>query len=164
MKYLACLLALIVSVPLLPAAESLKPGQPLPRLAPLLPGAKLPSTQGKVVLLDFWASWCVPCKASFPALNRLQSAYASKGLVILAVGVDDDPADYQKFVSVMKPSFPVAHDATHQTAATFNPSTMPTSYLIDRKGVIRHVHNGYKGAKTEKEYVAEIEALLAETR
>jgi len=164
MKYLSCLLALLASASLLTAGDSLKPGQPLPKLAPLLNGAKTPDTAGKVVLVDFWASWCAPCKASFPVLNQLQSQYAAKGLVIIAIGVDDDAAAYRKFATTMSASFPLVHDSAHQAAAAFNPGTMPTSYLIDRKGVIRFVHNGFKGAKTTREYTTEIETLLAETR
>jgi len=163
-KLLSAILLFACAPSLLAAADTVKVGQPLPKLAPLLPGAKLPDTAGKVVLVDFWASWCVPCKASFPVLNRLQTQYAAKGLVIIGVGVDENAADYKKFAATMSASFPLVHDATHTAAGAFNPATMPTSYLIDRKGVVRYLHTGFKGAKTEKEYTTEIEALLAETR
>ncbi len=163
-KILSFLLLLAGATPLLTAGEALKAGQALPKLAPLLAGAKLPDTAGKVVLVDFWASWCVPCKASFPALNKLQQQYAAKGLVIIGIGVDDDAADFAKFSTAMKASFPLVHDAAHLAVGTFSPTTMPTSYLIDRKGMVRYVHTGFKGAKTEKEYTSEIETLLAETR
>lgn len=143
-------------------AEPAKAGQAMPKLSSLLPGASLPSTAGKVVLVDFWASWCGPCKASFPVLNKLHDTYASKGLVVIGVGVDEEPAKYQAFASKMGARFPLVHDSSHKAAAFFGPSTMPTSYLVDRKGVIRHVHTGFRGAKTETEYVAEIEALLAQ--
>ena len=165
MKYrLIAILLLACCAPALPAGETVKIGQPLPKLAPLLPGEKIPDTAGKVVLVDFWASWCAPCKASFPALNRLQSQYAAKGLVIIGIGVDDSAADFKKFSTTMGASFPLVHDAAHSAAGAFNTVTMPTSYLIDRKGVVRHIHTGFKGAKTEKEYTKEIEALLAESR
>ena len=65
-------------------------GQALPSLSQLLPGTSVPRTKGKVVLVDFWASWCGPCKASFPCFTRLHNKYASKGLVIIAIGVDED--------------------------------------------------------------------------
>ena len=143
------------------SATPAKAGQAMPQLGSLLPGTKIPATAGKVVLVDFWASWCGPCKASFPALNRLHDKYASKGLVVIGVGVDDDEAKYKAFASKMGAKFPLAHDSQHKAAAFFSPSTMPTSYIVDRKGVIRHVHSGFRGAKTEAEYAAEIEALLA---
>ncbi len=163
-QILSLLLVIAGATPVLTAADSLKAGQALPKLAPLLAGAKLPDTSGKVVLVDFWASWCVPCKASFPALNKLQADQAAKGLVIIAIGVDDDAADFKKFAAAMQAKFPLVHDAAHQAVGAFNPPTMPTSYLVDRKGVIRYVHSGFKGAKTEKEYTAEIETLLGEAR
>lgn len=133
----------------------------MPKLSQLLPGASIPNTSGKVVLVDFWASWCGPCKASFPCLNRLHEKYASKGLVIIGVGVDDDAAKYKMFAGKMGAKFPVAHDSGHKAAEFFGPSTMPSSYLVDRKGVIHSVHTGFRGSKTEAEYVSEIEALLS---
>jgi len=162
MKTIITALALACSTPLLSAADAAKAGQQMPKLAQLLPGATLPNTSGKVVLVDFWASWCGPCKESFPALNRLQAKYASKGLVIIAVGVDEDAAKYKAFAAKMGATFSLAHDAGHQAAGFFNPPSMPSSYLVDRKGVIRYVHAGFRGAKTEAEYVTEIEALLGQ--
>lgn len=162
MKTIIAAMALAFSTSLLPAADAAKAGQQMPKLSQLLPGATLPNTAGKVVLVDFWASWCGPCKESFPALNRLQAKYASKGLVIIGIGVDDDAAKYKAFAGKMGATFALAHDSGHQAAAFFNPPSMPSSYLVDRKGVIRHVHTGFRGAKTEAEYVAEIEALLGQ--
>jgi thiol-disulfide isomerase/thioredoxin len=162
MKPIITALALLGSAAFLSAADAAKPGQPMPKLTQLLPAATLPSTSGKVVLVDFWASWCGPCKESFPALNRLQAKYAAKGLVVIGIGVDDDAAKYQSFAAKMKATFSLAHDSGHQAAGFFNPPSMPSSYLVDRKGVIRYVHSGYRGAKTEAEYVTEIEALLAQ--
>lgn len=158
MKTIVTTLAFACSMLMLPAADV---GQQLPKLPQLLPGASLPNTSGKVVLVDFWASWCGPCKASFPAFNRLHDTYAAKGLVILGVGVDDDAAKYKEFAGKMGAKFTLAHDSAHKAADFFSPPSMPTSYLTDRKGVIRYIHTGYRGAKTEAEYVTEIEALLA---
>jgi thiol-disulfide isomerase/thioredoxin len=155
----ACILA---ASTLVSSAEPAKAGQSMTKLSQLLPDAKLPNTSGKVVLVDFWASWCGPCKASFPCLNRLHDKYASKGLVIIGIGVDDDAAKYKTFAEKMGAKFSLAHDTAHKAADFFAPSTMPTSYLVDRKGVIRNVHTGFRGEKTEAEYTTEIEALLAE--
>jgi thiol-disulfide isomerase/thioredoxin len=164
MKYLLiAILLLACSVPALTVGETVKIVQPPKKLAPSLPGEKIPDPAGKVGLVDFWASWRVLCKASFPALNRLQSQYAAKGLVISGVGVDDSAADFKKFSTTMGASFPLVHDAAHRAAGAFNPVTMPASYLIDRKGDVRHIHTGFKGAKTEQEYTKEIEALLGES-
>jgi thiol-disulfide isomerase/thioredoxin len=154
------LLTLAATVLTLQAQESAKVGQPVPKLAELLPGATLPSTSGKVVLVDFWASWCGPCKVSFPALNRLHEAYAAKGLVIIGIGVDEEASKYKAFSGKMGAKFPLAHDSTHRVANFFNAPSMPTSYLVDRKGIIRHIHQGFHQGETEAEYVKEIEALL----
>ncbi len=156
----ACILALSSVAAF--ATDSPLVGKSLPKLEKLLPGPSLPATSGKVVLVDFWASWCGPCKASFPAFNRLQAKYASKGLVIVGIGVDEDPAKYKEFSAKMGAKFPLVHDSEHKAAAFFNPPSMPTSYITDKKGVIRHVHTGFRGEKTEQDYVQEIEALLAE--
>jgi thiol-disulfide isomerase/thioredoxin len=137
-------------------------GSSLPSLSNLLPGAALPKTSGKVVLVDFWASWCAPCKASFPSLQRLHEKYAAKGLVIIGVGVDEEVKDYQAFAAKHPVGFPLVHDAKQGAAAFFNPPTMPSSYLVDRQGKIRFIHSGFKGAKTEAEYTKEIEQLLAQ--
>ena len=162
MKHIVTALMLVCAAPVLSAADAVKVGQSMPQLTQLLPGSSLPSTSGKVVLVDFWASWCAPCVKSFPSLNNLQAKYSSKGLVIIGIGVDDDAAKYKAFADKMKTSFIVVHDSSHKAAGFFNPSTMPSSYLVDRKGVIRYIHTGFKGAKTEAEYTIEIEALLSE--
>ncbi len=139
-----------------------KVGNALPDLASLLPGQSLPTYRGKVVLVDFWASWCAPCKASFPALSKLHQTYAKQGLVIIGIGVDDEASAYRTFTARNKVSFSLVHDAQHRAAEYFNPPTMPTSYLIDRNGVIRYLHQGFKLGKTDDEYAGEIAKLLAE--
>ena len=116
-----------------------------------------------MTLVDFWASWCAPCKASFPAYSRIQTDYAAKGLVIVAVSVDDSPIDFTTFVARHKPLFPTVHDAQHKLVAAVQVPTMPTSYLIDRAGRVRFVHPGFHGDATERELRTEIAALLSET-
>lgn len=164
MKHIVTAILLVCATPVLSAADAVKVGQSIPKLSQLLPGASVPNTSGKVVLVDFWASWCAPCAKSFPCLNKLQAKYASKGLVIIGIGVDDDAAKHKAFADKMKASFSVVHDTSHKAAGFFNPSTMPSSYLVDRKGVIRHIHTGFNGSKTETEYTTEIEALLSESQ
>ncbi|MEO8614372.1 MAG: TlpA disulfide reductase family protein, partial [Luteolibacter sp.] len=153
MKNIITAILLTCLSPALSAADAAKVGQPMPKLSQLLPGASVPNTTGKVVLVDFWASWCGPCAQSFPVLNKLQSKYGAKGLVIIGIGVDEEAAKYKAFADKMKVSFSVVHDSSHKAAEFFGPSSMPSSYLVDRKGVIRYVHAGFRGAKTEAEYV-----------
>jgi thiol-disulfide isomerase/thioredoxin len=155
----ACLAALLAAG----ARAQVAPGSAFPPLASAnLVGAALPDTAGKVVLVDFWASWCAPCKASFPAYSRLQSAYADRGLAVIAVSVDDSPDAFAAFVAKMKPGFVTVHDAGQKLVSAVRVPTMPTSYLVDRSGKVRFVHAGFHGDQTERELRREIETLLAE--
>jgi thiol-disulfide isomerase/thioredoxin len=127
-----------------------------------LAGGTLPDTAGKVVLVDFWASWCAPCKASFPAYGRLNAEFAPRGLVIVAVSVDEDASAYESFVRKFSPPFLVALDKGQNLVRAVQVPTMPTSYLIDRKGRVRYAHPGFRGAATEQALRREIEALLSD--
>jgi thiol-disulfide isomerase/thioredoxin len=139
------------------------PGDAFPALAKAgLTGGTLPDTAGKVVLVDFWASWCAPCKASFPAYSQLNDAYAGKGLAVVAVSVDTSPDAFAAFVARMKPSFATLNDSGQKLVGEVQVPTMPTCYLVDRSGKVRSMHAGYHGGQTERDLRREIEALLAE--
>jgi thiol-disulfide isomerase/thioredoxin len=127
-----------------------------------LVGGTPPATDGKVVLVDFWASWCPPCRLSFPAYGRLNAEFASKGLVIVAVSVDQDRADYEAFVTRLAPPFFVALDRDQSLVRTAQVPTMPTCYLVDRRGRVRYLHSGFRGAETEEAIRREIAGLVAE--
>jgi thiol-disulfide isomerase/thioredoxin len=139
------------------------PGSLFPPLAATGPaGALLPGTTGKVVIVDFWASWCAPCRASFPVYSRLQREFADRGLVIVGVSVDERASDYSAFLAANRPSFATLLDTQHRLVATVQVPTMPTSYLIDRSGRVRFMHPGFHGESTERELRREITALLDE--
>jgi len=139
-------------------------GEPFPALAEFaLEGEAVPATAGRVVLVDFWASWCAPCKESFPALDALHREFASQGLLIVAVSVDERKTAYEAFVRRMKPSFLTVRDAAQALVARVSVPTMPTSYVIDRRGVVRHVHVGFHGQKSADALRAQILSLLAES-
>jgi len=121
----------------------------------------LTSYQGQVVLVDFWASWCVPCKTSFPALDALYKQYRDRGLVVLAVNVDERRADAEAFLAARPHTMPIALDPKGDAAKAFDVRGMPTSFLIDRAGRIRFVHSGYS-TKTLDGYRDEIARLLTE--
>jgi thiol-disulfide isomerase/thioredoxin len=97
-----------------------------------------------VVYIDFWASWCVPCKHSFPWLNEMQERYAADGLKIIAINIDEDKADAQKFLENMPASFQIAYDPKGTVADLYRLKVMPSSYLIDRNGNVVHTHKGFK--------------------
>ncbi|HXN35113.1 MAG TPA: TlpA disulfide reductase family protein [Opitutaceae bacterium] len=146
-----------------PARADVHVGDIFPPLASAgLVGKALPQTSGKVVLVDFFASWCAPCKASFPAYGRLDSEFAAQGLVIVAVSVDQVAADYEAFVAALAPAFFVALDRDQRLVREAGVPTMPTSYLVDRAGRVRYVHPGYRGAETERALRTEIAGLVSE--
>jgi len=94
--------------------------------------------QGKVVFLNFWATWCGPCKVEMPAMEALYQAFRSQGLEILAVSVDQQGAAVTRpFKEAMGLSFPILHDSDYQVGLTYGARTLPMTYVIDRKGVIR---------------------------
>jgi thiol-disulfide isomerase/thioredoxin len=135
----------------------------VPGISPLA-GGEIPKTAGAVVLVDFWASWCTPCKASFPAMARLHADFHSRGLVIVAVSVDERPADAVQFAKKLAPPFVTLHDRDHNLVKSVAVPTMPTSYLLGRDGRVRYLHSGYHGISSDKELRAEIGALLNESK
>lgn len=142
--------------------KALKVGDTLPDLATFQLQGPLPADlKGKVVLLDFWASWCGPCKESFPVMEDLHKKYGEKGFVILAVNVDETSEAMKDFLKEHKASFTIVHDATKKLVGTANISSMPTSFMLDKEGKIAAIHKGFHGKDTVKQYEAEIEKLLS---
>lgn len=97
----------------------------------------------KLTYVDFWASWCGPCKQSFPWMNDVHARYAAQGLQVIAVNLDQKSADAQKFLSASPAKFAIAFDPKGATPRLYGVKTMPSSYLIDRNGKIIHVHAGF---------------------
>jgi thiol-disulfide isomerase/thioredoxin len=121
---------------------------------------EIPNLKGKVVLLDFFASWCGPCKASFPIMQDLHKQYAGKDLVILAVNLDDKKEAMQEFLAKYPSDFSIVRDAKKKLVETVKISTMPSSFILDRDGKIRAIHKGFKGDESKKKYIEEIDSLL----
>jgi len=132
---------------------------PLPETAPRWP--LLDSLQGKVVLVDFWASWCGPCLKSFPWMNGLHAKHADDGLVILAVNVDQDRSLADAFMKKTPAQFRVEYDSQGTLAKSFGVEAMPTSFLIGRDGKIHARHAGFRDKQREGRE-QEIEQLLKE--
>jgi thiol-disulfide isomerase/thioredoxin len=145
-------------------AQAVSPGQVAPDLRLQTEGGKsvsLAENKGKVVLVDFWASWCGPCKTSFPALDALYREYEARGFEVIAVNLDDRRRDAEDFLADRPHVMPVVFDPEGRSPRAFGLWGMPSSFLVGRDGRVRFVHVGYS-AKVLDSYKSEIEQLLAE--
>lgn len=118
--------------------------------------------QGKLLYVDFWASWCPPCARSFPFMNELDRDLREKGLVVLGINVDEKAQDATAFLAKHPASFALAADSTGQCPQQFGVQAMPSSYLVDANGTVRHVHLGFRAGEAQN-LRAVIEKLLSET-
>lgn len=121
----------------------------------------LHTLQGQVVYVDFWASWCGPCRKSFPWLNAMQTKYAGKGFKVIAINVDNDRKLAEGFLQENKAGFTVGYDPKGELATAFAVQGMPSSFLIDRHGVIRYSHVGFR-EKDVASMEEHIQALIKE--
>jgi thiol-disulfide isomerase/thioredoxin len=145
----------------LATSSQLKVGDEFPDFTKFQLDGRLPENlRGKIVIVDFWASWCGPCKASFPVMEQLYKKYGKTGLIIIAVNLDDKRAAMEEFLEKTPVSFAVVRDANKQLVAQANIASMPTSFVLDREGKVYSMHNGFRGEETKKEYEQEIETLL----
>ena len=157
--------ALCIAIPSVSVA--VKPGDPMPS-APALTNIEeggapisLAALKGRVVYVDFWASWCVPCRTSMPVVDELYKKLAPRGFTVVGINKDDRMLDAQRFLKRIPVSFPVASDSGDAVVKAFLVTAMPSGYLIDRKGMVRQVHRGYT-AETAKALEKDVEVLLKE--
>lgn len=145
-----------------PLFAALEVGAPLPNLQEFGLEGPLPELQGKVVVVDFFASWCAPCLASFPALQELTKTYGPQGVVFLAVNVDKKKEDMERFLKRLKftPQFAIVRDSQQKMVTAFSPENMPTSYVFDRQGKLHSIHAGFHGAKTREAFQSDFQQLL----
>ena len=115
--------------------------------------------QGKVVVVDFWASWCVPCRRSFPWMNDMQAKYGDQGLVVIAVNVDRERAAAEEFLAEVPADFRIHYDNDGVVAEAFGVEAMPSSYVIGRDGEIVARHLGFKVKKQDEYEVILVKAL-----
>ena len=156
------MLSILIILPLTVSAISV--GDSVPSFkARTIDGNKsvaLEDYRGKVVLVDFWASWCPPCLKSLPKYNDLRREIGTTDFEIVAINVDENTDDARKFLQKHPVSYPVAKDPKGVLPGVFGVKAMPTSYLIDQNGVVKYVHAAFKDGDIEK-IKYEIEKLIA---
>lgn len=158
MRIVALLLGLL-ALPLM--AGAVEAGAPAPRFEVAGPQGQITLAQfeGKLLYLDFWASWCVPCRQSFPWMGDMQEKYGDQGLRVLAINLDAKPEDAQKFLAAVPARFTVAFDSVGVSPRMYSIKAMPSSLLIDRKGKVIAVHRGFE-ATDRARLEAEIQTAL----
>jgi thiol-disulfide isomerase/thioredoxin len=146
-------------------AQAVKAGYPAPPLAgtPIQGGAPISLTQfrGKVVYVDFWATWCGPCRTALPMLSELRQQLGAQGFEIIGVNLDRDREAALRSMSEAGVAYPVVTGIPEATLKSFELSGMPVAYLVDRQGRVRSVHTGFRAAEFD-DLKKEIEGLLGE--
>jgi len=122
---------------------------------------RLSEYRGDVVMINFWATWCGPCRQEMPLLDELYSRYQRVGFNLLGVNIDDDAGRAMQMIDELGVSFPVLFDTRKEVSRLYDVQAMPVTVLVDREGRIRHVHHGYKPGY-EDTYLDQIRALLRE--
>ena len=122
---------------------------------------KLSELRGQVVMLNFWASWCGPCRKEMPLLEKIHKKYKRLGFTLLGINVEENSSAAKKYLRDVKVSFPILFDRTNKTSKLYNVNAMPTTILIDRNGNKRFLHKGYKPGY-ENDYKKQIKKLLRE--
>jgi thiol-disulfide isomerase/thioredoxin len=138
--------SLVAAVLAVPPAYATEAGEPAPAFT--LPTAQgesvaLERMRGKVVYVDFWASWCGPCRRSFPWMNEMQQKFGSHGLVVVGVNVDKKRSDAEKFLAQIPATFTVVYDEVGTTPSAYGVKGMPSSYLVDARGNVAFVERGF---------------------
>lgn len=157
-------LVVLLSLSMATMAHALAPGDTPPAInLPDQSGEQvdLNALRGKVVLVDFWASWCGPCKQEMPILEALHKKYEAQGLVIVGVNIDNQEKKMANFLKAHPVTFRQVRDKKLKVASRYKPPTMPTTFLIGRDGKLRMIHEGFN-KKDAAKIEAEVKKALAE--
>lgn len=121
----------------------------------------LSSLKGKVVMINFWASWCGPCRQEMPLLEGIAKQYSKAGFELLGINLDEETSDAKAFLKGSPVTFPILLNPTMSVAELYKNTAMPSSYFIDKKGNLAHLHQGYRKGE-EANYHKQIKKLLAQ--
>ena len=122
---------------------------------------RLSDFRGQVLLINFWASWCGPCRQEMPLLEDLYKRYSKLGFTILGVNVDNDSTKANNYLRDIKVTFPIMYDTTNAVSKSYNVNAMPTTVIVDRNGNMRFLHQGYKPGY-ERDYKKQVVQLIKE--
>ncbi len=122
---------------------------------------RLNEYRGEVVMINFWASWCGPCRQEMPLLEELYAQYSPLGFTILGVNVEEDASKAKDLLKEIPVSFPILFDTASEVSKRYDVVAMPTTVLVDRDGNVRYVHHGYKPGY-EQEYQQQVRSLIRE--
>jgi peroxiredoxin len=122
---------------------------------------RLSEQRGNVVLINFWASWCGPCRQEMPLLENIHKKYQKFGFTVFGVNVDNDSSKADKILKDIPVSFPVLYDPDGKVSKLYNVNAMPTTVMVDRNGNMRYLHLGYKPGY-EDDYIKQIKTLIRE--
>jgi peroxiredoxin len=145
-------------------AATLQAGAPAPTFQLNSMGGKpvaLADLKGQIVLLNFWASWCGPCRQEMPILEQLNRQYHAKGVTLLGVNVEPDSVAAVNWLKATPVTFPILFDTDSKVSKLYEVEGMPNTVIVDRKGVVRYIHRGYN-AGAENEYLNQIRSLIRE--
>ncbi len=157
-------LGLALALPPGAPAAGVGPGTPAPAFQlPAASGAPvgLAELKGQVVLINFWASWCGPCRQEMPVLEQLYRKYKPAGFALLGVNVEPKSGDATNFLKSTPVSFPILFDTSSKVSNLYEVSGMPSTVIVDRRGNVRYIHHGYKPGD-ESQYLDQIRALTRE--
>lgn len=130
------------------SAMAVAPGSPAPQFQFQSPRGPvtLANLKGRLVYVDFWASWCGPCRTSFPWMNEMQAKYGKQGLQVVGINLDQSQSDAGKFLSSLPAHFPIVFDPTSALPKAYGVKGMPTSFLVDQNGIVILQHQGFREA------------------
>jgi thiol-disulfide isomerase/thioredoxin len=155
---------LLMTVPLIGSSAARLMNQPAPDFAlRSFEGQNLRLSEhlGEVVLINFWATWCGPCRQEMPLLDELYAKYRLAGLVLMSVNIDETQEPAMEMARTLKVSYPVLFDARKDVSRAYDVGTMPLTVLVDREGVVRYISEGYKPGY-EQRYTDRLRELLNE--
>jgi thiol-disulfide isomerase/thioredoxin len=148
-------LALVLAMGLYPLVPSVAADTPAPAAPFTLPArsgtpVSLESLKGQVVLVNFWATWCGPCRKEMPLLEQIQRKYAPLGFTMLGINVEEDTRQMEQFLKDVPVSFPILLDPANGVSKLYDVSAMPSTVIIDRQGRVRFIHQGYQPGDESK--------------